>query len=458
MAERVVALLHHSPALHKLGQVVARDRRLDIGFRKRLQQLESLEPRTPASNVVRLLQRELKGWRTAGIELGPGALAEGSVAVVMPFTWRGAEVRESREGVFKLLKPGVEERLEEDLNILVSLGDFLDEGCRRYHLPELDYRGTFDTIRELLLHEIRLDEEQRHLAEAANAYASVQSVIIPGLLPFCSPRLTAMTRIHGEKIAGDVLPTACSPRILARTVAESLVAQPMFSSHPPAPFHGDPHAGNLLVTPDGRLGILDWSLSARLRKRDRIELVQLVLGALALDAGRTACAVENLTHRTFDKTALKSVLHSSLRELRWGTAPGISWLTRLLDELVMRASVRFDTELMLFRKSLFTLDGVLADLAQAEDAGRALLDDVLLKLFVLRLSAEWPERFRAPFHSRSFSTHLSTADLFSMLWSAPPTFMRWWSGTWLDLLDNAAPAASSTIRYRWAPAVRDSDD
>ena len=46
-AHRVVTLLHHVPALHKLGQVVARDRRLNAPFRKRLQQLESLEPRTP---------------------------------------------------------------------------------------------------------------------------------------------------------------------------------------------------------------------------------------------------------------------------------------------------------------------------------------------------------------------------------------------------------------------------
>ena len=374
------------------------------------------------------------------------------MAVVMPFTWRGADVRESREGVFKLLKPGVEERLEEDLRILVSLGDFLDEDCLRYHLPELDYRGTFDTIRELLLHEIRLDEEQRHLAEAANAYASVPSVVVPGVLPFCSPRLTAMTRIHGEKIAGDVPPKGCSPRILARSAAEILVAQPMFSSHPAALFHGDPHAGNLLVTPDGRLGILDWSLAGRLRKRDRIELVQLILGALALDAGRTGLAVENLTQKTFDRTALKSVLHSSLRELRRGTAPGIAWLTRLLDDLVVRARARFDADLMLFRKSLFTLDGVLADLAEAEDAGRALLDEVLLTLFVQRLSAEWPERFRAQFHSRSFRTHLSTADLFSILWSAPATYAHWWNGTWSDLLDTAAPVATNTIRSRWAPA------
>src|SRR5437868_6275937 len=40
--ERVAALLHHVPTLHKLGQVVARDHRLSAAFRNQLQQLESL--------------------------------------------------------------------------------------------------------------------------------------------------------------------------------------------------------------------------------------------------------------------------------------------------------------------------------------------------------------------------------------------------------------------------------
>src|ERR1700757_4505312 len=80
-AQRFVALLRHVPALHKLGQVVARDRRLNPGFRRRLQQLESLKPRIPAAEVVGLLDREFKGWRKAGIQLGQAPLAEGSVAV-----------------------------------------------------------------------------------------------------------------------------------------------------------------------------------------------------------------------------------------------------------------------------------------------------------------------------------------------------------------------------------------
>ena len=75
-------------------------------------------------------------------------------------------------------------------------------------------------------------------------------------------------------------------------IAETLIAHPIFSAAPAALFHADPHAGNLLVTPEGRLGLLDWSLAGYLRKSDRIDLVQLLLGALTLDARRMAAGAQ----------------------------------------------------------------------------------------------------------------------------------------------------------------------
>ena len=422
---RIVALLRHSPALHKLGQVVAHDRRLNLEFRKRLQELESTEPRTPVATMQRLFAGELKAWKKAGIELGPEVLAEGSVAVIVPFTWRESATRGRHEGVFKLLKPGVEKLLEEDLASLGRLGDFLDDDCRRYHLPELDYRDTFDTVRELLLHEVRLDEEQRHLAEATEFYAPANSVVVPALLPFCSARMTAMQRLHGQKISDPGLPRTLSRPGLARTAAEALIAQPLFGSRPAALFHADPHAGNLLATADGRLGILDWSLTGRLRKGERTDLMQLMLGTLSWDVEKMARAVMSLAQKPPDEAAVASVLHSSLGELRQGSFPGVAWLTRLLDALAVRAQVRFGSDLLLFRKSLLTLEGVLADLMQTEAAGCAVFDEAVMRTFVERWGAEWLERFRAPFSSRHFGTHVSNADLFWFLWSRPMALTRW---------------------------------
>jgi ubiquinone biosynthesis protein len=440
-AERVVALMRHSPVLHKLGQVVARDRRLEVGFRASLRKLESLEPRTPPAVVMRLLARELGDWEGAAVELGPAAIAEGSVAVIMPFVWHGEQT--PRHGVFKLLKPGIERLLEEDLKVLSRLGDFLEEHCERFHLPALDYRDTFDRIRGLLLREVRLELEQRHLAEAAAVFSSTTSLRIPALLPFCSARLTAMERIYGEKVADGLLPERVSRQAAARTVADALVAQPLFSTRPAALFHGDPHAGNLLITPDGQVAILDWSLAGHLSKQERIELMQLVLGAVILDPSRMERALQHLAPERAGAAAVRDVLEACLRELSWRRLPDLNWLTRLLDRLVLGAGVRFGSNLLLFRKALLMLEGVLADLTLAgADARSAVLDEAVFGAFGGLWSAEWPARFLAPLNTRSFATHLSTADLWLLLGSAPATFARRWGEAWLGSLQPVSPQST----------------
>jgi ubiquinone biosynthesis protein len=131
-SERLVTLASRSPTLHKLGQILARDRRLDLELRQKLQRLESMPPRSTVSDLRPLIEQELGNLEQHGIALEPAALAEASIAVVVGFTWR------DQRGVFKLLKPGVEAELAEELAILARLGSFLDERCQAFGLPPLD--------------------------------------------------------------------------------------------------------------------------------------------------------------------------------------------------------------------------------------------------------------------------------------------------------------------------------
>lgn len=85
-AERAAALLAHCPLLHKLGQVVARQPALDAELRRHLQALESLPARTDIDALLAHIRAELGPG--SGLRLADRALAEGSVAVVLPFSWR----------------------------------------------------------------------------------------------------------------------------------------------------------------------------------------------------------------------------------------------------------------------------------------------------------------------------------------------------------------------------------
>ena len=96
-------------------------------------------------------------------------LAEASVAIVVPFTSRST-CNQAAHGVLKLLKPGIEEKLEEELDLLQRIGGLLDDRCQPYQLPQIDYEDTFVEVKALLSREICLDREQEHMRHARREF------------------------------------------------------------------------------------------------------------------------------------------------------------------------------------------------------------------------------------------------------------------------------------------------
>ncbi|RTL18461.1 MAG: hypothetical protein EKK55_21000 [Rhodocyclaceae bacterium] len=416
-AARATALLAHCPTLHKLGQVVARQPGLDAELRRHLQALESLPANVEADTLHRQIAAELGADH--GLHLADRALAEGSVAVVLPFSWR--QGGRSHEGVLKALKPGIADRLGEELAILPALGDFLEGRGAELGLPAIDYRSHLAAAGRLLVQEIRLDREQANLRAAAALLVDDADVFVPTLLPWCTPALTAMERIDGPKLSDAALSTHESRR-LGRALVGGLLARPFWSCSENSPFHGDLHGGNLLLAPDGRVAVLDWSLVARLSKAEREALVEVALAALALDPSRITAGLAGLGLRDSRSTAIGATVERALDTLvRSGRPLGFDWLVGLLDALALQGASGFGEQLAVFRKSWLSLAGVLGDLGGGHDT-----DLPLLGLGLQRFTAEWPARLLAPADSRAFSTHVSTADLLRAAADAWPAGLRYW--------------------------------
>jgi ubiquinone biosynthesis protein len=425
--ERLVAIARRCPALHKLGQVLARDRRLPADFRRLLQTLESMPSTLTTVEARRLAEAELGLVSQLGITIDEPPLAEASVAIVVPFTSRST-CNQAAHGVLKLLKPGIEEKLEEELDLLHRIGALLDDRCQTYQLPQIDYEETFVEVKALLSREICLDREQEHMRHARREFSDLSSVIVPEVYDFSTPRLTAMQRIIGAKVTDADLP-ASGRRKLADTIIRALLARPIWSKVSQAVFHADPHAGNLFATSDGRLGVLDWSLVGHLTKDDRVQLTQILIGAFTLDASRVCEAIDALAQGRTDATSLGEIVHQHMALVSQGGFPGLSWVMRLLDESVTRARCRFGGDLLMFRKVLQTLEGVVADVSPDCHPDR-----VLMAAFVKQLVIEWAQRPFALPSSRHFATHFSNVDLTQLLMSAPFIGSRQWvnlQATWL---------------------------
>jgi ubiquinone biosynthesis protein len=350
--------------------------------------------------------------------------------VVVPFTWHDTSEHLRRDGVFKILKPGVEAKLEEEFEIWSALGPYLEDRSRKHGLLELGFRETLASIQRLLRHEVQFEVERKHLGEAARLYDSMEDVHIPRVLPFSSRRITAIERIYGQKVtdAGDL--SMSRRQRLGETIIEALLAKPFFTDAAHGIFHFDPHAGNLLLDRKGRLVILDWSLASQLRGQQKRAIVAVLLGALSMDERRIVQALASLSLRHSNATDALDVVSEALREVRWGRFPGVEWLTALLDQLAVGSGVTFPAELTLFRKMLFTVTGVVADVAPAVSVDRVMLHEGLSQ-FCRELG---PRMITSDQHEH-FDTHVSNQELLTLWSTLPLTMQRYWINAWLDALE-----------------------
>jgi ubiquinone biosynthesis protein len=424
--ERLIALVRLCPTLHKLGQVVARQPALSVELRARLQGLETLLPPPGNYGIDEIIAAEIGS--IPGLTVDGDALAEGSVAFVVPFEWREEPDARPRRGVFKALKPQAEQRLLEDLAVWSDTGDYLEIRIRELGLAPVDVRAMLDGVARLLRNEIRLDQEQVTVARAYQFYADSADVVIPQLFPFCTPRLTAMERIDGVKVT-DAECAAPTRRRLAQTIVRALLAKPFWSSPAEQPFfHADPHAGNLLATPDGRLAVLDWALTTTVSQAQLAAVVQVFLAAATLDHAGAAGALGELGHVN-DARLLDEALAAALGDVRRGTFPGFTWLTGLLDRLGRSGILTFPEEMSLFRKALLTLTDVARDVWPA-----ASVDQVLIASGGTQFIAESWLRSVSPFDSRDLGTHVSTADVARFVTALSWVPARYMLGAYGDVL------------------------
>ncbi len=425
--ERLIGLLRQCPTLHKLGQVIARQAGLPLDLRARLQGLESLAPAPGSYDIDAIVAAEI--GVIEGLTVAPDALAEGSVAFVVPFELRSAADGSIRRGVFKALKPEASARLLEDLAIWPELGEYLTARSAEVGLAAVDFRSLLEGVANLLRNEIQLDGEQERLRRARRFYADEPSVIVPELFAFCTPRLTAMERVDGVKVTDPSLPVDLRRR-LARTIVAALLAKPFWSTPAGEPFfHADPHAGNLFATPDGKLAIFDWALTTHLNSDQCSAVVQTLVCAAVLDEPGVAAQLAALGDIKAPATVAAGIA-AAVAGVRRGAFPGFAWLTALLDRLGRDGAIVFPEETALFRKSLLTLSGVVRDVWPY-----ASVDEVLLASGGRRFVAESWSRPLAPFGSRAFATHVSNSDLVRLMTSLTWTPTRYLLGTYRDALE-----------------------
>ncbi|MGE0825745.1 MAG: AarF/UbiB family protein [Candidatus Binatia bacterium] len=370
LEHRLVPLLAQMPTLQKLGQVIARNPRLDAVVRTELTRLEnSIADFPPPAGQREVEQQLAEQIAEYAIDLANTYLAEASVSVVIPFTWTDPGTGKRTAGVFKVLKPYIPAYLAEELRLLDEFTQFLARSEQQSVLSHAHVQEVFADIRHLIEQEINFPQEQANLQAAAARYASVGGVHIPRLLPTLSTdTITATAYEPGVKVTAAFPGTAWKQRQLARDLTAALLLVPLFAPDENVVFHADPHAGNLLCDENsGTLILLDWALTVQLSRLQRRYLL-LLTAALGLRDEELICqgiatlSLDDFTHEPTQAARVRQHVARFLHALSPFTLPGIVQTVTLLDQLAL-TGVRFPAALVIFRKVLFTLEGVVHDIA-----------------------------------------------------------------------------------------------
>jgi len=370
--ERLLNLALHFPTLHKLGQIIARRPELDPLVKNWLTRLESGLFGTEGQKNIAIVSKQIADINSEfQINIQPKVLAEASVATIVPFTWKNINGTKKISGVFKVLKPKIKEKLHAELEILEYVANYFDDHLDRYGLKELQLTKLFNEIREHLAREVDLAAEQEALAHAASVYNSYDRVRVPKLAPFCTETLTAMEHIKGEKIT-EIAATAKQKTALARQTFETIICRPLFWPGDRALFHGDPHAGNIIAVPDKNsdgfeIALIDWTLAGFLSKKQRSHIMELMLGILSSNIRAIISAIKKLSVNSEEElfhthSVLEEQIKTLLVSLPYQSYDHLKKTFKLLEEMTL-SGVVFSSDLMLFRKAFFTLEGVLNDLS-----------------------------------------------------------------------------------------------
>ena len=400
---RLIRLISKMPGLQKIGQVVARNRRITPKLRAALSALENGMCDVTAAEIRGIIERRL-GKRLArySVKLAPDILSEASVSAVIRFSWRDRG-REQQDGVFKVLKPYIPACFTEDMKLLQQLGEHLAARGRKYGFAAVEVKETLDEVRLLLQHELDFEREWAALAEATQMYRSSTGIRTPRLIRLlCAEGITAMTAESGVKVTQACRRSAIRRERVAEQMIEALIAVPFFSWADAAMFHADPHAGNLLYDePNREVVVLDWALAERLDRESRRQLVLLALMTILCNADGVCAAIEALSRgrrKARSRDLIRRHVERLFERVPRGKSPGVLEAMMLLDEVALEG-VRFPPALFLFRKVLFTLDGVLHDVA-----GHAVrIDRVIIREFLARAVSSFG-LFHAPLKAEDFIT------------------------------------------------------
>jgi ubiquinone biosynthesis protein len=344
------------PTFIKLGQLLStRADLLPAAYLDALARLQDDVGPFPFAEVERIVQEELGVRLSKAFErFDPEPIAAASLGQVHRAVLRGG-----REVAVKVQRPNVGDRVMKDLDALDEVAALMARFSATTR--SIDAPGVLEEFRRTVLSELDYREEARNLVTLAHQLRDFENIVVP--LPvddFTTARVLTMDYIHGIKI------TAVS-RVEWTEVDGVALGDDLFRAYlqqilVDGVFHADPHPGNVLLTPDHRLALIDLGMVGRLSAVMQERLFRLMLAISEARGDEAASIVMAIgdKHEDFDEMQMRRIIIEMVGRYRNTAAKELN-VGRVMLEMARAATqhgLRLPPDLTLLGKALLNLDEI----------------------------------------------------------------------------------------------------
>jgi predicted unusual protein kinase regulating ubiquinone biosynthesis (AarF/ABC1/UbiB family) len=287
--DRLVAVLGNMKgAAMKIGQTLSV---IDVGavpepyreeFQAKLAKLQSMAPQVAFKDMRKVIEQDLGSKLSAHFsDFDEEAIAAASIGQV----YRATLKEDGRDVAVKVQYPGIKDVVRADMQ---NMGLVLKLMSRL--APGMDSREIADELRERISEELDYELEASNHRALARQYRRHPFIVVPEVVTeLCSERVIVTEYIEGRRFA-EILSDADEDR--------SRWGEILFRFYVNGPYrhrllNGDPHPGNSLFMPDGRVAFLDFGFF----KRQTLEEVEVQLEVLRAVYAQDADTLYDITHR-----------------------------------------------------------------------------------------------------------------------------------------------------------------
>ena len=282
------------PTYVKVGQVLAS--RADLLPEPYLKALARLQDRVKPfdyAEVEQIVTAEL-GVKIskAFSSFDPKPIAAASLGQV-----HSAALRDGRPVVVKVQRPGIAKQIAEDFEVLAQIAEFFDDHTelgRRYR-----FQSTLEEMRVTIQQELNYEREAQNLVTVAKNLAEFERIRVPQPVQDYSTRhVLTMDYVQGRKITS--LGPLASLELEGTALAEELFRAYLKQVLVDGTFHADPHPGNVFVTSDGCIALLDLGMVGHTTPAMQVHLLKILL-AVSEGKGDDAAEVAIQASRTTEE-------------------------------------------------------------------------------------------------------------------------------------------------------------